>query len=139
MLSHRTPKDREKSNVVADGEYIGFDLAFCDSAAPSGRIFLMDSEQNRDAKIIAQVDVEHAIHDAKFQFLGDTAPSFDRDKALFLARSAASQDTARALHDAALRNRNAPAGVQFAASPAISVGTGGTAEIHDAARRARRA
>jgi hypothetical protein len=50
-----------------------------------------------DSIVRRLVDGEHARHDAKFAFLGDAAPAFDRERAEFLARAkfgAQARDTA---------------------------------------------
>lgn len=40
-----------------------------------------------DAIIRRTVDAQHGAHDAKFAFMGDSAPAFDRERAEFLARA----------------------------------------------------
>ena len=40
-----------------------------------------------DSAVRIIVDAQHGAHDGKFQFMGDAAPAFDRERATFLARS----------------------------------------------------
>ena len=40
-----------------------------------------------DSAVCIMVDAQHGAHDAKFAFMGDSAPAFDRERAEFLARA----------------------------------------------------
>lgn len=71
------------SDVLADGEALHFSINLIDSAASGLPRFFTDAER----AIRAQVDREHGAHDAKFAFMGDSAPAFDRERAEFLARA----------------------------------------------------
>lgn len=94
------------SEVISDGESIGFDMAFMDSAQRSSpAVYLTDS--NERAAIEAEVERQHAMHDHKFAFMGDAAPKFDRERALLVARTKKTADTGAVIRDAVRDGRRA--------------------------------
>jgi hypothetical protein len=90
--------------ILADGESVGFAHAFSDSKS-RGSVFLTDTS------VSGEVDRAHAAHDAKFDFMGDRAPKFDRETAEFLARKGHSQEQTRAIRDAAHAAQTDPSAV----------------------------
>lgn len=122
------------SEVISDGESIGFDTAFMDSAQRSGAaVYLTDS--NERASIRTNVDREEAAHDHKFAFMGDAAPKFDRERAEFLARNRASAQADRQIRDMVVSGYHAPL------TPSVVAKTenaGGNAQqVRDAVRNMR--
>lgn len=78
-------KRRPDGRVLGDGEHLTFNVTLRDGApAGSGGIYLTDDERERAIRY--QVDYEHGAHAAKFAFMGDLAPKFDRAKAELIAR-----------------------------------------------------
>jgi hypothetical protein len=86
LTDEQKRKRRPDGRVLDDGEAVHFDITLRD-AAPAGTAsqFLTDAEYER--AVLYQVDYEHGAHDAKFAFMGNLAPKFDRANAEFLARN----------------------------------------------------
>lgn len=107
---------RNPHGVVEDGEALHFSVMFRDSAAKhTGSTFLTDAERER--AIRDHVSYEHGLHVAKFAFMGDRAPAFDRERAEFLARNRIMGGAAFA-RDAASHPASAHAGMTRALSTA---------------------
>lgn len=126
--------------VLPDGGRVAFNPYVVDRSQPSTSHFFCDvpsaSRKSVDATVTdavnAIVDRQHAAHDAKFEFLGDQAPAFDRGKADFLARKRFETDNGsvvRAVIDARWNTPASPASAQPAAtvdqSSAVDMVTGG--------------
>lgn len=102
-----------KGGVVEDGEYFSFDINLMDSAS-AGAILTDAPARSLDQAIRAQVDREHGAHDAKFAFMGDRAPPFDRERAEFLARQSNALRTSDHFSPANVSHARALAASRFA-------------------------
>lgn len=106
LTDEQKRKRRPHGRMLDDGEAISFNIALVRDAATAGTTsqFLTDAEYERAVRY--QVDYAHGAHDAKFAFMGNLAPKFDRANAEFLARNRLMSDaqksaeTSRALASA---------------------------------------
>lgn len=69
------------------------------------KAFALDA-QMQDAEVQTIVARERRVHDTRFAFMGDRGPTFDADRALFLAKALIAANTNRATRDAALAGQH---------------------------------
>lgn len=85
--------------MMQPGEHVGFDMAFMDSAARAGHVFLTDATTFNDAErqfadsaegqfVVAQARTSHA---RKNRYLGDSARDFTEAMAANAVRAAVAQ------------------------------------------------
>lgn len=89
----------------------------------------------QDAAMMTAIDRAHAEHDAKWAFMGDRAPVFDRDRAEMLARQSANSN--KATRDAALASRYDPTAPAIIAHEGQATTLDGVGDFASYARRAR--
>ncbi len=100
----RPHSTEEDDGILKDGERIGFELMFRDGAPRGTPVFLTD--QRVEDQVAAEVSYMYGQHVAKFAFMGDRAPKFDRALAEVKARANLAEPAGKAVVAHIVANRH---------------------------------
>lgn len=118
---HVTDEERRrrlaKGQMLKEGEYVTFDLAFMDKAASGRTMYFRDNQADALTRIEAEVASMRAAHDRKFAFMGDRAPVFDAANAFLVARCKIT-DGGKGLEKALIAERSGGSGLAALATDA---------------------